>query len=41
MNWKFPYDANKIKIPIKERISFWVERKTGIRLGEYKNYDLI
>ncbi|HAR20094.1 MAG TPA: glycosyl transferase [Cytophagales bacterium] len=41
MNWKFPYDANKIKIPLKERISFWLERKTGIRLGEYKNYDLI
>jgi len=26
---------------LKERISFWLERKTGIRLGEYKNYDLI
>lgn len=41
MNWKFPYDPTKVKIPLKERLSFWVERNTGIRVGEYTNYRLI
>lgn len=41
MNWKFPYDPSKIKIPFKERVSFWIERNLGIRVGEYKNYRLL
>ena len=41
MNWHFPYDPTKVKIPLKERVSFWVERNTGIRVGEYKNYRII
>jgi glycosyltransferase involved in cell wall biosynthesis len=41
MNWKFPYDPSKITIPIKEKLSFWIERKTGIRIAEYKNYQKI
>lgn len=41
MNWKFPYDPSKISIPLKEKLSFWVERKTGIRIAEYKNYQKI
>jgi hypothetical protein len=41
MNWKFPYDPSKINIPLKEKISFWIERNTGIRIGEYKNYRVL
>jgi glycosyltransferase involved in cell wall biosynthesis len=41
MNWKFPYDPSKIKIPLKEKLSFWVERNFGIRLGEYKNFKIV
>lgn len=41
MNWRFPYDPTKVLIPLKERLSFWVERNTGIRIGEYKNYNVI
>jgi hypothetical protein len=41
MNWKFPYDPSKITIPLKEKLSFWVERKTGIRIAEYKNYQKV
>jgi hypothetical protein len=38
MNWKFSFDPSARKISWKERISRWVERFTGWRPGEYKNY---
>lgn len=41
MNWKFPYDPSKVVIPLKERLSFWIERNTGIRIGEYRNYKIV
>jgi len=41
MNWKFPYNPTKVLIPFKERLSFWIERNMGIRIGEYKNYKII
>lgn len=41
MNWRFPYDPTKVIIPTKERLSFWIERNFGVRIGEYKNYKLL
>jgi glycosyltransferase involved in cell wall biosynthesis len=40
-NWLFEYDRNNIQPTLKERILDWVESKTGKRIGEYKNYELI
>ncbi len=38
MNWKFPYDPNKTRMSVKEKLSQWIEGKTGLRIAEYKNY---
>lgn len=40
-NWHFQYDKTKINITLKEKILKEIERKTGWRIGEYKNYKLI
>ncbi len=40
-NWSFEYDPKNIQQTLKERILDWVESKTGKRIGEYKNYELI
>ncbi len=41
MNWQFSFDASKHRVGLKERVSRWVERVSGIRIGEYRNYELI
>ena len=40
LNWKFNFDPTSIKykMKLKHKILFWVEKYTGIRLFEYKNY---
>jgi glycosyltransferase involved in cell wall biosynthesis len=38
---KFTYDPSKVKAPLKDTLLEWIESKTGIRIGEYKNYELI
>ncbi len=40
-NWDFAYDSTRVQQPMKERVLDWVERKTGYRVAEYKNYELI
>ena len=40
-NWKFTYDPSKKRMSFKEKLSFWIEKNTGWRPGEYKNYTLI
>lgn len=41
MNWQFSFDPAARKISLKERLSRWMERTTGWRPGEYKNYRLL
>lgn len=41
INWQFESDPTKARWPLKELISSWIERLTGWRPGEYKNYILI
>ena len=41
MNWQFNYDPSKKKLNLKERFSRWLERQTGYRIGEYRNYRLV
>ncbi len=40
MDWAFAYDAAEARRhqPLKHRLSNWVERHTGWRPGEYRNY---
>ena len=40
MNWKFSYDLSKKKFKVKDRLKRIVEKITGWRPGEYKNYTL-
>ena len=40
-NWSFHYDEKIMEQPFKERALNWIEKKTGIRPGEYKNYILL
>ena len=37
-NWKFDFDPAKIKLSLKDKLLLSIERSTGYRIGEYKNY---
>lgn len=41
VNWKFSFDPSKRKMSLKNRFLYWMERKTGWRIGEYKNFTVI
>jgi hypothetical protein len=41
LNWKVELDENKKSYNFADRMLHWVEDKTGKRLFEYKNYNLI
>lgn len=40
-NWKFNFDPSKRKLSFKSQLKQFVEKKTGWRPGEYKNYKLL
>jgi len=40
-HWTFEYDPAKVRLSVRERILDWIEQKTGVRIGEYRNYKLI
>jgi len=40
-NWDFKYDVSESKVSLADRLLFFIEKKTGWRAGEYKNYKLI
>jgi len=37
-NWQFDFDISRSKFTLKEKISSLIEKLTGYRPGEYKNY---
>jgi glycosyltransferase involved in cell wall biosynthesis len=41
MNWNFTFDPSQRKLPLKYRLKLAVEKITGIRPGEHKNYRLL
>lgn len=41
MNWKFEFDLSKKKFSFKNRILYFIEKWTGVRLFEYRNYEEI
>lgn len=40
-HWRFTYDEKLVQQPGKEKMLDWIEAKTGMRMGEYRNYDII
>jgi len=40
-NWRFVYDPKKMKTNVKYQFLFWVEKFTGWRVGENRNYKLL
>jgi hypothetical protein len=40
-NWNFKYDKTKVKTNLKYRFLFWVEKITGWRIGENRNYKIL
>ena len=40
-NWEFSFDPTKRKLSWKEKLSRTIEKWTGYRIGEYKNYRLL
>ncbi len=40
-NWTFKYDKTKVKTNVKYRFLFWVEKLTGWRIGENRNYKIV
>lgn len=42
-NWKFNFDPTltQKKLPFRRKVLAWIEKHTGIRLFEYKNYQII
>jgi hypothetical protein len=41
MNWKFNYDISRNKLKLKDRFKNMLEKITGKRFFDYKNYRLI
>ncbi len=40
-NWVFEFDTRRKNFSLKGRLLYWIERKTGKRLFEYRNYTII
>ncbi len=40
-DWSFSYDASNLKQTPRELLLNWIEKKSGYRLAEYKNYNLV
>ncbi len=40
-NWKFDFDLSYKNYNIKDRLKMFIEKLTGYRIGEYKNYRII
>ena len=41
MNWKFSFDPTQKKLSFKLKVLLFIQRTTGWKVGEYKNYKVI
>ncbi len=41
LNWDFHPDLSKINMKLKYRLLYWIEKRTGVRLFEYRNYRIL
>lgn len=40
-NWQIDFDIQQKKFSLKDRLLYWIEKKTGKRLFDFRNYRLI
>jgi hypothetical protein len=40
-NWEVKFDLSKKRFSFKDKLLYWFEKKTGIRLFDFKNYKII
>lgn len=40
VNWQFHFDPSQIKLSLKDKLLLFIERRTGWKVGEYRNYEL-
>ena len=40
-NWHFNFDPTKKRLSLRKRILHFIEKKTGWRIGEYRNYKMV
>ena len=41
MNWMFDFDIKVKRLSFKNRVKMAIEKLTGWRIGEYRNYNLV
>ncbi len=41
VNWQFDFDIREKKLSLKNRFRTWIEKLTGWRIGEYRNYRIV
>lgn len=41
INWQFEHDISRKNFGFKDRILYWIEKKTGKRLFDYRNYEIL
>jgi hypothetical protein len=41
LTWDFEFDESRVRLSLKDRVKEWVEKTTGYRLGEYRNYVIV
>ena len=41
LHWDFTFDKSKVKTSIKNKLKLFVQKHTGWKMGEYKNYKLV
>ena len=41
LNWQVDVDLNRKNMKLRYRILYWIEKSTGLRLFEYRNYKLV
>lgn len=40
-DWNFKFDSSQIKLSIKDKFLLFIEKTTGWKVGEYKNYKIV
>ena len=40
-NWKVDLDVSQKKFSFKNKLLYWFEKKTGIRLFDFRNYRIV
>jgi hypothetical protein len=40
-DWKFNFDQSQIKLSLKDKFLLFIEKTTGWKVGEYKNYKVV